>query len=384
MKLTKSKLEQLIREALAETKMDFSWGTNPPPDTSTPSGQADYEDWERRARGHAAFVAMGEDEEDEATLPLSLEDLAEFDVATAALVYVDKHRSQERKERNEHPPPWAKAVYHVIDSQFGEEEWSPTPGGRHPIEISEPSLRTLSWALNLPELPGWLEDNEYIDDDAMAALPVVKEKVQALLAGEEKQAEPEKAEPEKAEPEKAEPVRAKRCLNDTDCTEDETCYKGQCQPQRTHGRFGTLEFDEALKRYKEGKSMKLTRNTLEQLIKEELEVAVADTVYVKDMTFTPNDKGVMNVISAAGEDSWSPLKDKTAFEAWRAAILELDKAEQEERIGAVPPHTIHDPDSSAKLWKKHRWVPAGGPWKWKADAYRKGKAAQLAKWGSSR
>ena len=261
MKLTKSKLNQLIREALTETKMDFSWGLNPPPDTSTPSGQADYEDWERRAR---AAERREEDEEDEVTLPLSLEDLAEFDVATAALLYVANHRSQARPEEREHRPPWAKAVYHVIDSQFGEEEWSPTPGGRHPIEISEPALRTLSWALNLPELPGWLEDNEYIDDDAMAALPVVKEKVQALLAGEEKQPEPERKQPD--------PVQAKRCLNDTDCTEDETCYKGQCQPQRTHGRFGGLEFDEALQRYREGQNiMKLTKSKLEQLIREELE-----------------------------------------------------------------------------------------------------------------
>ena len=262
MKLTSSKLKQLIQEALAETKkMDFSWGTNPPPDTSTPSGQADYEDWERRARGHEAFVAMGEDEEDEATLPLPL-DSDEYDVATAALLYAANHHPY--PEEQLHSPPWAKAVYHVIDSQFGEEEWSPTPGGRHPIEISEPSLKTLNWALNIRELPGWLEDNEYIDDGAMAALPVVKEKVQALLAGEEKQPEPERKQPD--------PVQAKRCLNDTDCTEDETCYKGQCQPQRTHGRFGGLEFDEALQRYREGQNiMKLTKSKLEQLIREELE-----------------------------------------------------------------------------------------------------------------
>ena len=337
MKLTKSKLEQLIREALAETKMDFSWGTNPPPDTSTPSGQADYEDWERSAR--AAERREEEDEEDEVTLPLPL-DSDEYDVATAALQYAMHYHPY--PEEQLHSPPWAKAVYHVIDSQFGEEDWSPTPGGRHPIEISEPSLKTLNWALNIRELPGWLEDNEYIDDGAMAALPAIKEKVQSLLAGEEKQPEQEPEPKPEQEPE---------------VPEDE----------RIDPRFAHLEFDEALRRQQKGQNtMKLTKNTLKQLIKEEMEnLGAGKAVPVEDLSWGNNERGEMRVSSAAGEDHWTKIKTPEAFEEWKTAVLS------------------HGPGSTTFINKYGRWVPASGPWKEKSDAYTQGKAQALARWGSS-
>tara|TARA_R110000824_G_scaffold170386_1_gene347718 strand:+ start:191 stop:1237 length:1047 start_codon:yes stop_codon:yes gene_type:complete len=235
MKLTVSKLKQLIQETLTESWMDE---VGPPPDTSTPSGQADYEDWERRARGHAAFVAMGEDD-DEMDLELNYE---EFDLATAALLYADSLAN----EKKLHDPPWAKAVYTVLDSQYGED-----PGyvdtGNHIVEISKPSLRTLNWALNIRELPAWLEDNKYIDDESIAELPALKERVQALLAVEEKQPEPLKAEPKpEQEPE---------------VPEDE----------RIDPRFAHLEFDESLKRNRTGNTMKITTQDLKQLIYEVLE-----------------------------------------------------------------------------------------------------------------
>ena len=262
MKLTASKLQQLIKETLTESWRDeFSFGAMA--DTSTPSGQADYEDWERQARAaerrsdrRAAFGQGEEKEDDEMDVELSYE---EFDLATAALLYAANHHPYPEKQL--HSPPWAKAVYTVIDSQYGESA-DALGTGNHIVEISKPSLRTLNWALNIRELPAWLEDNKYINDESIAELPALKERVQALLAVEEKQPELEK------EPE---PAKAKRCLNDTDCTDDETCYKGQCQPERTHGRFGSLEFDESLKRNRAGNAMKITTQDLKQLIYEILE-----------------------------------------------------------------------------------------------------------------
>ena len=104
---------------------------------------------------------------------------------------------------------------------------------------SQTPLQGLSpWActsvkLVLEALKSWVHWGD--DDRLLPEIKILIEKFNAILAGDDA-------------PEEREPEQAKRCLNDTDCTEDETCYKGQCQPQRTHGRFGNLEFDEALQR----------------------------------------------------------------------------------------------------------------------------------------
>ena len=247
MKLTASKLRQLIKETLTESWRDeFSFGAMA--DTSTPSGQADYEDWERQTRAaerrsdrRAAFGQGEEKEDDEMDLELSYE---EYDLATAALLYAANHHPY--PEEQLHSPPWAKAVYTVIDSQYGEDAGY-MDTGNHIVEISKPSLRTLNWALNIRELPAWLEDNKYIDDESIAELPALKERVQALLAVEEKQPEPLKAEPKpEQEPE---------------VPEDE----------RIDPRFAHLEFDESLKRNRTGNTMKITTQDLKQLIYEVLE-----------------------------------------------------------------------------------------------------------------
>jgi len=240
MKLTKTKLGQLIREAVTESWLNE---VGPPPDTSTPSGQADYEDWERRARGHAAFVAMGEDD-DESELQLPL-DWNEYDLVSAALLYAADHHPYPEKEL--HSPPWAKAVYTVIDDQWGESEGAVDTDNTF-VEISKPSLRTLAWALNIRQLPAWLENSGYdIDDESIAELPALKEKVQALLAGEEKQPEPE-PEPEVPEDERIDP------------------------------RFANLDYRaEALRRQKGQSIMKITKEQIRKITREELQSVLKES-----------------------------------------------------------------------------------------------------------
>ena len=121
MKLTKTKLNQLIREVLAETK-GSSWDIGPPPDTSTPSGQADYQEWERDARAAEQQVS-----EQGIQLHLTYD---EYDLVTAALNYAAHYHPF--PEDQLHTGPKAEDVWRIIDDEWGEVE-----GADDPIELTE-------------------------------------------------------------------------------------------------------------------------------------------------------------------------------------------------------------------------------------------------------
>ena len=109
--------------------------------------------------------------------------------------------------------------------------------------------------------------------------------------------------------------------------------------------------------------MKLTKNTLYQLIREELEKRVAsEPIPVEDFTWNGEE---LKLHSAKGEDHWSTVRTPEAFEEWKTTVLS------------------HGDGSEVVLNKYGRWAPAAGPWKEKSDAYSAGKAQTLARWGSS-
>jgi hypothetical protein len=147
--------------------------------------------------------------------------------------------------------------------------------------------------LVLEALKGWVHWGD--DDRLLPEIKILIEKFNAILAGDDA-------------PEEREPEQAKRCLNDTDCTEDETCYKGQCQPQRTHGRFGNLEFDEALQLYKEGQSMKLTPTILKKIIREEAELTLKEEL-VDTPEFSDVDKADLPDLEALDQEMEQVLND---------------------------------------------------------------------------
>jgi hypothetical protein len=234
MKLTKTKLKQLIREALAETKMDFSWGTNPPPDTSTPSGQADYEDWERRTRGHEAFVAMGEEEEEGKDLLASLskeeKELAEDILGWWArqVDEIGRLSGLTGKDGSVQNRLWADEVF-----------TNPPPGFR----LTE---KHLEFALEaLESLPQWEPKNSLVPETKELAL-----KIEEILAGDEPEKQPE--------PEVPEDEKVNQRFAHLDIPSDESMAA------------------RAVKRYKEGKSFKLTKTLLHGLIQEELSKLMED------------------------------------------------------------------------------------------------------------
>ena len=244
MKLTKTKLKQLIREALAETKMDFSWGTNPPPDTSTPSGQADYEDWERRVRGHEAFVAMGEEEEEGKDLFASLSK-EEKDLAEEMLYWWSKQikKGRESKLTGKDPEPFFRMWqdWDTIDLGVGDEE---------DLKLVRDAL--INW-------PFWGERGDRLVPETKA----LASKIEAILSGDV----PE--EQEKQTPQEIEQDRWRKALREPGEVSKE-------RDPKPSSRFANLEFDEALQRYKEGKSFKLTKTLLRGLIQEELSKLMED------------------------------------------------------------------------------------------------------------
>ena len=244
MKLTKTKLKQLIREALAETKMDFSWGTNPPPDTSTPSGQADYEDWERRTRGHEAFVAMGEEEEEGKDLFASLSK-EEKDLAEEMLYWWSQQikKGRESTLTGKDPEPFFRMWqdWDTIDLGVGDEE---------DLKLVRDAL--INW-------PFWGERGDRLVPETKA----LASKIEAILSGDIPEEEEEQT------PQEIEQDRWRKALREPGDVSKE-------RDPEPSSRFANLEFDEALQRYREGQVMKLTRSKLRQLIHEELERKIAN------------------------------------------------------------------------------------------------------------
>ena len=331
MKLTKTKLNQLIREALAE-----SWDVGPPPDQDAPGWHPNMsQEWERDARASERWEEEGDDLL--ASLSKEEKELAEDILGWWARQIDETGRlsGHTGKDGSVQRRLWSDEIL-----------TNPPPGFR----LTEKHLEFVFEALE-----GWIAFGDAKDDSSLTldwknkgGDELIK-KIKAILADDE--------------PEEREPEQAKRCLNDTDCTEDEMCYKGQCQPQQTHGRFGTLEFYEALQRYKEGQVMKLTRSKLHQLIHEELERKIAnEPIPVKDFEWGGKE---LKLSSAEGRDSWSPIRTKKAFYAWKATVLSHGKGSEVVL------------DTHLK-----RWVPAAGPWKEKSDAYSAGKAQDMAIHGS--
>ena len=98
--------------------------------------------------------------------------------------------------------------------------------------------------------------------------------------------------------------------------------------------------------------MKITKNTLNKLIREELEKLVADEpIPVKLEDFTWNGEK-LNLWSAHGFDYYSVVETGEGFERWKTVVLS------------------HGEGSTIILDDRGRWVPAAGPWKEKTDGER--------------
>ena len=130
--------------------------------------------------------------------------------------------------------------------------------------------------------------------------------------------------------------------------------------------------------------MKITKARLKQIIKEELaKESLFDREYghpdedetnwrkegtrIEDLEFTPEgEEQYMEVFKADGEDAFRVLRDKAAFEKWKAAVV------------------AHGPGTMVKQGIRGVvWEPVSGPWKDRHDQLRSKKGKAMARWGSN-
>jgi hypothetical protein len=338
MKLTSSKLKQLIQESLTENWRDE---VGPPPDIDAPGWHPnDTQEWERSARaamiqdspyqsraGRAQQQRWAEKEEEApkedlfASLSKEEEELAEDMLGWWSKQIDETGRLSNITGKD-------GSAFRRLGTRL-----SLPPKERHAAPLGF-RLTEEHLELTLEALRSWSHWSG--TDDLVPETKALISKIEAILSGDVPEEEPE---PEVEVPE----------------------------DERIDPRFAHLEFDEALRRQQKGQNtMKLTKNTLKQLIKEEMEnLGAGKAVPVEDLSWGNNERGEMRVNSAAGEDHWTKIRTPEAFEEWKTAVL------------------AHGPGSTTFINKYGRWEPASGPWKEKSDAYRQGKAQTLARWGSA-
>ena len=350
MKLTKNTLNKLIREGLTEDWRDEVAGGS--------SRRVDPRDAPHQSRaGRELQLKWAAEEEGRAGA-------AEKDLLASL--------SKEQKELAEDTLGWwAKQIDETgrlsgltgKDGSLQDGLWSdevltnPPPG----FQLTEEHLEFV-----LEALKGWVLHGD--DDRLLPEIKILIEKFKAILADDEPEKQPE---PE-APPQKRSQLGA-----------------GEPDP-----RFAGLEFDEALQRYKEGKTMKLTKTTLNQLIREELNkikeadspwgppyvephprdaVPIEDPVEVEpekipieDITFDQL-RGKQVTVAASGGlggDSSVLMSSEPRFEEWKSTVLR------------------DYPGSTIIFNRWGRWSPGSGPWKDAAVKKRDIKAKELARWGS--
>ena len=243
MKLTKSKLNQLIREALTETKMDFSWGLNPPGrsqniDEPRPSRRVDPRDAPHQSRAGRALQQRWAAEEEApkedlfASLSKQQKELAEDMLNWWAEQIDNRGRISTLLPRLGLPQngaTFAAAAKQLKARRAGAEE---------DLKLILDALR--NW-------PYWGGSGDELVPEARA----LALKIEEILSGEHKTPESEQDRWRKAFKPGAD---------------------GPPEDEEIDPRFAHLEFDEALRRQQKGNhTMKLTETKLKQLIKEELE-----------------------------------------------------------------------------------------------------------------
>ena len=306
MKLTKQKLNQLIRETTLR-------GWPEPPER---------------------------EEEEDPILQLKL-DWDEFDLIARALT----GRSKTMYDPSLDATLARGARSRIINA------WEDAEGPEDPIPVTKSDLETIKWVLTDPDLPrelksGWRGSTIEKVEAALTTVPKPKRRSQ---------------------------------MGDDDIDP----------------RFAHLEFDENLKRYKEGKNtMKLTKNTLHQLIREEINkikeadgpwgppfvephprdaVPIKDPVEtepeeipIEDITFNQlrGKQVTMADSGGMGGDSSVLMSSEPRFEEWKSTVLR------------------DYPGSTIIFNRWGRWSPGSGPWKDEATKKQNYKAKQMARWGS--
>ena len=107
--------------------------------------------------------------------------------------------------------------------------------------------------------------------------------------------------------------------------------------------------------------MKITKKQLKKIIKEELENIMGSGPHrIEDLEFTPPE---MEVYKADGEDAIRVLRDKAAFNDWKA------------RVG---PGTMVKQGIRGVVWE-----PVSGPWKKRYDQLKSAKGRSVGRYGSN-
>jgi hypothetical protein len=108
--------------------------------------------------------------------------------------------------------------------------------------------------------------------------------------------------------------------------------------------------------------MKLTKKQLKKIIKEELEsIMGSGAIPIEELEFTRGEK--MEVYKADGEDAIRVLRDKAAFNDWKA------------RVG---PGTMVKQGIRGVVWE-----PVSGPWKKRYDQLKSAKGRSVGRYGSN-
>lgn len=376
MKLTKTKLHKLIREALTEDWRDEV--ADQERERSARAAMIQAVPHQSRAGSELQLKWAAEEEERRAS-GLVL-DADEYELIQAALSFGRQLASKGLDTPTGRGDVAIERLKKIEETLAN--HWEQAESDKSAIPIPSDHLKIIHRLMSYEQPLSAFNFSRYLDDAWQGylkdKLPAIKDRIKSAIAGND-------------EPEEKEEQTVQDRWRDQLDTDREQGEELDPEPSQ---RFANLELSEALRRYKEGQTMKLTKTKLHQLIREELNkikeadspwgppyvephprdaVPIKDPVEVEpekipieDITFDQL-RGKQVTVAASGGlggDSSVLMSSEPRFEEWKSTVLR------------------DYPGSTIIFNRWGRWSPGSGPWKDAAVKKQNFKAKELARYGS--